>query len=233
MSHKRLVEIEDIPCEITKRKMKNMYIRIDKETGNAKVSVPYRVSYDDATRFIIKNIEWVRKNREQMLEKISARPSEYTTGEMITLWGEDFPIKYIPTAGDRGVILKEGEVIIYAPVSTDYAGRRKLVEEWYRSKLDREIKLLIPECCEITGKEPKQWRIRDMKTKWGTCNYRDERIWLNLQLVTKPRECLRYVMLHELTHLYVHNHGPEFRAYMDKFCPNWREIKKILNEQER
>ena len=70
-----------------------------------------------------------------------------------------------------------------------------------------------------------------MKTRWGTCNTREKRIWINLQLAKKSPQCLDYVMIHELTHLIVPNHGSQFKAYMDKFYPNWREVRKLLNKQ--
>ena len=56
------------------------------------------------------------------------------------------------------------------------------------------------------------------------------KIWLNLQLAKKPFECLDYVILHELAHLRVRNHGAEFIAILDEHMPYWREIRKLLND---
>jgi predicted metal-dependent hydrolase len=88
---------------------------------------------------------------------------------------------------------------------------------------------VLERCAEVVDKYPGEIRFRDMKTRWGTCNVRERRIWLNIQLAAHPRECLDYVMTHELTHLYVANHGPEFKAYMDRFYPDWKRVKKELN----
>lgn len=68
-----------------------------------------------------------------------------------------------------------------------------------------------------------------MKTRWGTCNTTQKRVWFNVQLAEKPKECLEYVILHELAHLKVSNHGMAFRAIMDKHMPQWQEVKKKLN----
>ena len=70
-----------------------------------------------------------------------------------------------------------------------------------------------------------------MTTRWGTCNVKTHKIWLNLQLAKKTPECLDYVILHELTHLMEKNHNNNFVAHMDRFMPNWREIRKKLNGQ--
>lgn len=71
-----------------------------------------------------------------------------------------------------------------------------------------------------------------MITKWGTCNTSTRKIWLNLQLAKKPIECLEYVILHELAHLKVKNHGPDFVAILDLHMPYWRECKKMLNDSK-
>lgn len=68
-----------------------------------------------------------------------------------------------------------------------------------------------------------------MRTRWGTCNTKDKRIWINLQLAKKPAECLEYVVIHELVHLLEKNHTPVFIAHMDKFLPDWRATKEELN----
>jgi len=83
----------------------------------------------------------------------------------------------------------------------------------------------------IVGKSPEEWHIRNMKTKWGTCNVRDKRIWLLLNLAKKHPDCLDYVIVHELTHLHVPNHSKAFWARMDIYYPEWREVRKRLNER--
>lgn len=71
-----------------------------------------------------------------------------------------------------------------------------------------------------------------MTTRWGTCNTNTRKIWLNLQLAKKPIECLEYVILHELVHLKVRNHGQEFIEILDKYMPTWRDIRKELNDSK-
>jgi predicted metal-dependent hydrolase len=68
-----------------------------------------------------------------------------------------------------------------------------------------------------------------MTTRWGTCNIRKRKIWLNLQLAKKTRGCLEYVILHELLHLIEKYHNSAFLSLMDKYMPCWRETKSALN----
>ena len=76
-----------------------------------------------------------------------------------------------------------------------------------------------------------EWRIKNMKTRWGTCNVLCRRIWFNLQLAKKTPDCLEYIVVHELTHLYERSHNAVFKAYMDRFYPDWRAVRKSLNQQ--
>lgn len=219
----------DIPVIITKKKMKNLYLRVDKQTGVVKVSIPNSVSFKEAEEFVRKNIDWIIKNREEVEQRTAQLPHEYCNGESIELWGKNYEIEFVPSYCDKGVYVRDDKVVILAPLDSDKEYREALVNRWYRQELSDAIDLYKEHCCLVTGVSPKEWRIKDMKTKWGTCNYTEGRIWLSLNLVHRPRMCLEYVMYHELTHLYVPNHGPEFKAYMDRFCPDWRKIKRILN----
>lgn len=69
------------------------------------------------------------------------------------------------------------------------------------------------------------------KTKWGSCNINDRRIWLNLELAKKPLECLEYVLVHELAHLLERHHSTRFTALMDTALPNWRNLRDQLNAE--
>ena len=73
--------------------------------------------------------------------------------------------------------------------------------------------------------------VKNMKTRWGSCNITKKRIWLNLKLVQYPPECLEYVILHELIHLKVPNHSADFYAELDQYMPDWQMRRKILNRK--
>jgi predicted metal-dependent hydrolase len=68
-----------------------------------------------------------------------------------------------------------------------------------------------------------------MKTRWGTCNIKAKRIWLNLELAKKPQRYIEYIIVHEMVHLLERHHNERFMAYMEKFIPQWRWLKEELN----
>ena len=82
----------------------------------------------------------------------------------------------------------------------------------------------------IVGVQSESCRIKRMKTRWGSCNIKAKRIWLNLELAKKPPACLEYVLVHELVHLLERLHNDRFRAYMDEFMPQWCLYREELNQ---
>ena len=105
------------------------------------------------------------------------------------------------------------------------------LKEWYRPILKAKIAELLPALEAQTGLYCSEWRVKDMKNRWGSCNITKKRIWLNLKLVQYPPECLEYVILHELIHLKVPNHSAAFYAELDQYMPDWQMRRKILNRK--
>ena len=82
---------------------------------------------------------------------------------------------------------------------------------------------------EAMGVQVAAWGIKRMKTKWGACNAKARRIWLNLELAKKTPQCLEYLVIHELAHLLVRHHDERFNAVLDQHMPRWRQVRKELN----
>jgi hypothetical protein len=71
--------------------------------------------------------------------------------------------------------------------------------------------------------------VQRMKTKWGSCNHGAHSIRLNTELAKKPRECLEYIVVHEMTHVLEPTHNARFVALMDQFMPQWQFYRDQLN----
>lgn len=104
------------------------------------------------------------------------------------------------------------------------------VKEEYRKILKEEIEKRLPKWETQTGLKCDSWQTKYMVTKWGACSTDKKKLWFNLQLAQKPYACLDYIILHELTHLITRKHDATFIAHMDRHMPNWREIRKELND---
>lgn len=108
--------------------------------------------------------------------------------------------------------------------------RDAYVKEEYRKILKEEIEKRLPKWETQTGLKCDSWQTKYMVTKWGACSTDKKKLWFNLQLAQKPYACLDYIVLHELTHLITRKHDATFIAHMDRHMPNWREIRKELND---
>ena len=245
------------PLTITRKKIKNLYLRVHPD-GTVSVSAPKRLSDKAIREFVNSKTDWIEAQLQKLEERKRAgqqtgikQPAEttYLTGEIHYYWGCPCKLLVEETAGKGRVEFIEnphfcddnslegvdtstfGFLHMHAPLNSTLEQRKHLLEEFYREKL----KLVIPELLEkysrIVGKTPKEWRIRNMKTRWGTCNTKEGRIWLNLHLAKKHPDCLHYVIVHELTHLHVPNHSKAFWTRMDVYYPQWKEVRKLLNER--
>jgi len=100
-----------------------------------------------------------------------------------------------------------------------------------RAALKEAIASRLPLWEARTGLRCASWQIRDMRSRWGSCTPKKKTIRFALQLARQPEECLDYVILHELCHLAVPNHGPAFKALLDRHMPDWQQRRRLLRGQ--
>ena len=235
--------VSDMPEEIfsfagqvvhlRRKRIKNMYLRVQRPDGHIEISAPLSMDRAQIESFLQKNSAWVQKKQQVLRERIVQQKltCQYLTGQKIMVWGTPCELVVRRTKGREASVCRKGErILLTVPDYATAEQRRDIVNGWYRQQLGVVIPKLLSRCENIVGKKAAECRIRNMKTRWGTCNVIKARVWLNLQLAKYKPEALEYVMLHELTHLWVPNHGPAFKARMDKYCPDWRRIRKELNE---
>ena len=106
-----------------------------------------------------------------------------------------------------------------------------VLNEFYRSELKSEVSKFIEKWEEKIGVKLQGYEVKKMKTKWGSCNIEAKKILLNLELAKVPLECIEYILVHEMIHLKERLHNDNFKALMDRYLPNWIEIKNVLNSQ--
>ena len=166
---------------------------------------------------------------------MAARPAAtnpaFADGQTVYLWGEAYTLRLEAAARGRSVLQRRQEIVLSIRPEDDAAQRESLLNGFYREALSERIAARLPLWEERTGLHPSAWQIKNMKTRWGTCNTATKKIWLNLQLVKQPPVCLDYVIAHELTHLRYPGHGQDFQAFLTRAMPNWPEVRKALNNQ--
>ena len=224
--------VANIPVEVVKKNIKNLHLSVLPPDGKVRVSAPEALSDDAIAMFVRTKIGWIRKQQEKF--ELQPRQSErqYVSGETLYVWGRQYFLRVEYSYKGNALVLSGDNAILTVRKESTVKQRETFVNEWYRTLLKAEVEKYLPKWEKITGLQCSSWQSKYMTTKWGTCNTSTGKIWLNLQLAKKPIECLEYVILHELIHLKVRNHGPEFVTEMNRYMQNWREIRNQLNESK-
>ena len=150
-------------------------------------------------------------------------------GESHYYLGRRYRLALAPTSGRSGVVLRGSVMVLQARPGSSADARARMLQHWYRDSLRQLATPLLKQWADALRVAVRRWGIKRMKTKWGSCNAAKGNVWLNLELVKKPRECLEYVIVHELTHLQTKRHDDRFRALMDRHLPRWRSARRLLN----
>ncbi len=228
---KFILEICGITIECERKKVKNLNLRILPPDGKIKLSVPVYMDERVIREFVSEKLSWIEYHRRQF----SSNPiieREYATGDNIFLFGKPFTLEVKISDEKSGVLLNCDTLILLAHENDGFTEREKLIYEFYRAELSKKIRMYLPKWEKTTGLKSSSWQIKRMRSRWGSCNTQNGNIVFNLELAKRSEECLEYVILHEVTHLKIRNHGSDFKAFLDLYMPNWREIKKLTNDNK-
>jgi predicted metal-dependent hydrolase len=188
-----------------------------------------RHTLDHLTRSVEK-LPWIWKQKAKFEAQERQTKRMYVSGETHYFFGRRYRLEVLYENGPAQVELRENTKIILRvrPLST-VAKREEVVMEWYRKELRNVADKMISKWQGKIGVRVKSWGIKKMKTRWGTCNQKAGRIWINLELAKKPISCVEYIVVHELLHLIEKKHNERFVALITKYLPKWRNEKEELN----
>lgn len=225
------IVVEDIRIKLRRKSIKNLRLSVHPPEGEVRISVPNGVSDDAAIRFIKSKMEWIRNQRSRLKRSHTEEQKEYITGERHSYLGKDYMLELRITSGKQRVLLENVKMILFLRDGHTREKREKLINEWYREQMKEIVPRYINKWEPIMGVEVKDFGIKSMRTRWGTCNIRDKRIWINLKLAARDESLLEFIVVHEMTHLLERLHNDRFKMLMTEFIPNWRDLKRDLNSQ--
>ena len=127
------------------------------------------------------------------------------------------------------VVLKPGMMVLKVRSGTSEETKQAIVSRWYRQQIKAAAPELIARWEPILGVRVERIFVQRMKTRWGGCNTDSRTVRLNTELAKKPKECLEYIIVHELVHLLERHHTERFTALMDENLPQWRQLRNLLN----
>jgi predicted metal-dependent hydrolase len=199
--------------------------------GSVQVDAPMNTELSDIKIAVQKRARWVVGHIEKAQElREHVLPREYVSGESYYYQGRRFQLKVITKLNTKGSVkLQRGKLCVE---TTDASPTKvkKLLRAWYRDRAkDYFNKRLKDISSRVTWvEEIPEWRLVTMKKQWGSCSPNGV-LLLNPHLVKAPRECIEYVLLHELCHLQEHNHSPRFYRLLTEQMMEWRSVKAKLD----
>ena len=213
--------------EIHKKKVKNVTLKV-KRDGSIHLTVPESATDDYIERVISNKQEWIEQQLKHFEENYK-KPEEkqMVSGESFKYLGRCYRLKVIVDK-EESVRLYRGYIEIHVKDKNNILKKQELLKKWYQEKAKKKFSELVHEYEKVVKEEVNGIRVITMQTRWGSCNVESRNINLNLELIKKPRYCIEYVILHELSHLKFPNHSKQFWEYMSVHMPNWKWRKDKL-----
>ena len=225
------IEVSGIRVEVVRKAIKNLHLSVHPPEGRVRVSVPIRID-DEAVRLaVISKLAWIRRHQKTFTDQPRQSQREMVSGESHYFMGRRYRLRVLEHNGPSRISRNgNSELTMQVRPGTGRDKREQVLNEWYR----RHVKALVPDLIDkwqpVIGVRVADWGVKKMKTRWGSCNVRDQRVWLNLELAKKPPHSLEYVLVHEMVHLLERHHNERFKALMDQFMPQWRLYRDELDQ---
>lgn len=226
------IEVDGLTVSVVRKNIKNLHLAVYPPDGRVRVAAPLRVD-DEAVRLaVISRLGWIRRQQEKFARQERQSPREYVSGESHYFLGARYRLNLIEQVGPNRVEVRNRQFIdLYMRPGSTVEQRGRVMSAWYRAYLRITIPLLIAKWEKALGVQVAEWGIKQMKTRWGTCNIQARRIWINLELAKKSPRCLEYIVVHEMVHLLERLHNARFRSLMDQFLPQWQFLRDELNRE--
>jgi len=225
---------EEIVYTLRRKRVKNLNLRV-RPDGSTVLSVPPTCPVSRADRFVEAKGPFILRAREEFRRR--PPPPDLTAcvpGQVLCLLGE--PLRLQVSRGPISAILRDGTLLLTLPEPEQEEQRRKLLcrflDDLCRTRFSQIMAAQYTRLRQDCAVAMPQLRIRQMKTRWGSCLPQKGIVTLNRQLIFQPLSCAEYVILHELCHLMVPNHSPGFYALVARYMPDWKERRQILNGRE-
>lgn len=220
--------VDDLEVTLRRRPVRTLRIVVRPPDGRVLASAPLLMPESAIRAFLADKLPWIRRHRGDILAR--ERPStELESGDTVFWLGRPYRLEVRERGRGIGARLSGTDTLeLFAPPGADADRKRKILDEWYRERLKELIPPLAAKWEAALGVRAAEWGIKRMKTRWGTCNVRARRIWLNLELASRSPESLEYVVAHELAHLIERSHNARFHGILDRVLPDWKKARAAL-----
>ena len=223
------IQLGEISIDVVFKNIKNVHLSVNPPTGQVRISAPFRMDMDTVRLFALAKLQWIKDRRMKFQAQQREIPREMLERESHYLWGKRYLMEVFEGPGPSQVLLDHKKLVLNTRRGASTEKRTAILDDFYRNALRERADEYLAKWEGRLGVSANRVIIQRMKTKWGSCNPTARNIRLNLELAKKPPECLDYVVLHELLHFFVPNHGDHFVDLMELQMPHWRIVRETLN----
>lgn len=204
-------------------------LRLTVTAAGAHVTCPKGTRMPQVLAFISEHGEWLQRKLGELHLDLPVAALKVGRDTTITLRGELLDLLWL--TGDWPKIERvEDQLQITVPARNRRSSQqtaRGLLRSYLEAQMRRDIARWLGQYCPLLGAAPSGFRIRPLKSLWGSLDTRNT-VSLDMALALAPPSTLRYVLIHELCHLKVRNHSPRFWRQVEALYPNWHEQRDWL-----
>ena len=219
---------EALQVEIQYKNVKTMRITVYPPDGRVKVIAPLGTTAETVRKFAASKLNWIEKHRQKFLNHSKLTGPLKNKAE-IYVWGKAYELEIIERKGHPKIVIDDGRMKMYVRPGSTKAKMQEFLDKWYREILKETAPALIKHWEKQIGVEVKKLFVRKMKTHWGSCNYEKKTMRLNSELVKRGKECLEYVIIHEMLHIIEKSHNKRFYSLLSQYFPDWKNTRKRMN----
>ncbi|WP_417629193.1 M48 family metallopeptidase [Paraburkholderia denitrificans] len=215
--------------DVVRKDIKHVHLSVYPPDGRVRISAPRHMASDLIRVYAITRLDWIRRQQRKLLAQERETPREYLDRESHYVWGKRYLLRIVEADAAPAVNLKHSTLELRVRPGSDAGRRREVLDAWYREQLRNALPPLLEKWESLLGVRARRLLVQHMKTQWGSCNPSSGNIRLNTDLARKPPECIEYILVHELLHLIEPTHNARFQSLMDRFMPQWRQIRDEVN----
>jgi predicted metal-dependent hydrolase len=218
----------DITVDVIRKRIRSIRLSVHSPSGLVRISAPMRVGLETLRRFALTKLGWIQKQRVRLRQQPRVPPYAYLDGESHLVWGQSYRLRVEEQDAPPSVESTLTELVLRVRPGASARKREAVIHAWHHQTLKQSALPLFAKWEPVMGVKVGKLATRRMRSRWGTCDTRSRAIRLNTELVTRPPECLEYVIVHEMTHLLEPSHNHRFKALMSRFMPDWAAHRRAL-----
>lgn len=211
----------------TRKRVKNINLRIRPSTGEICVSASPLVPRRVVENFVATRSDWIAKAQQRLQNRREQAEPVLAVGSQVLFLGDRYELC---TGSIKSTGIQEDKLVLNIPKDATPERMEKALHDFYRKELLIKLPTLAEYWEQVVGAKASEYKVRRMKTRWGSCNTQTHRINLSLELIKYPLACVEYVLVHELTHLLEPSHNSRFHRLVAEVMPDWKERKAFLNK---